>query len=324
MKDIVISQTPPAIDKLWLRQTNDGITLNIMLNGVWTNLLSNISKELDTDLSEIRSEVARLDGRLEFLTKDAPENLDTLKEIADKIGDFNFDEIEMIADKVSFYSDNTNLSSASTVKDAIELIANKAWYTQISISSFTSSPSAGTYEVGKVLSSPITLSWATSKAFTKAVLSGAVSHTTTDPSVKSYKYTSSISTNKTFTLTVTEAEGKTAAKSLSFTFKYALYQGMAEIPSSYTSSWVKSTLRGKALADNWKSSFTVKASTTKYWWFVYPKSWGTASFKTSLGDTTMVDVIDIDDFVNDEGVTVPMKVLRFPDLQNSDVTLTGK
>ena len=324
MKDIVISQTPPAIDKLWLKQTNDGITLNIMLNGVWTNLLSNISKELDTDLSEIRSKVAKLDERLEFLTKDAPENLDTLKEIADKIGDFNFDEIEMIADKVSFDSDNTNLSSASTVKDAIELIANKAWYTQISISSFTSSPAAGTYEVGKVLSSPITLSWATSKSFTKAVLSGAVSHTITDPTIKNYKYTSSISNNKTFTLTVTEAEGKTAAKSLSFAFKYALYQGMAEIPSSYTSSWVKSTLGGKALADNWKSSFTVKASTTKYWWFVYPKSWGNASFKTSLGDTTMVDVIDIDDFVNDEGVTVPMKVLRFPDLQNSDVTLTGK
>ena len=126
MKDIVISQTPPAIDKLWLKQTNDGITLNIMLNGVWTNLLSNISKELDTDLLEIKREVAKLDERLEFLTKDAPENLDTLKEIADKIGDFNFDEIEMIADKVSFESDNTNLSSASTVKDAIELIANKA------------------------------------------------------------------------------------------------------------------------------------------------------------------------------------------------------
>ena len=61
MKDIVISQTPPAIDKLWLKQTNDGITLNIMLNGVWTNLLSNISKELDTDLLEIKREVAKLD-----------------------------------------------------------------------------------------------------------------------------------------------------------------------------------------------------------------------------------------------------------------------
>ncbi len=275
------------------------------------NTLANQISTIETTANKAASDV--LDAKSD--AKTAAADAKNALEIAN-----NLNNAEVNAKNVKLESGNSNLAGTSTVLSAIEKLAAKVWYEKISISTFTATPSAGTFEVGASVSAP-TFSWATTKTPAKTVINGT---TLADPTATTYSMPSAITTTKAVTLTVTESDEQaaTASKSLTWTFGYGVYTGMAAIPSSFTQDWIKNTLGGKSIKTTAKGDYTMKGSTTsQYWWLVVPTSWSIA-FKTSLGSGGAEKVGTVASFVNDQGTTVSMSVYRASKVQGSDMTIT--
>lgn len=262
------------------------------------------------------------DGLVSGLTDGAPEALDTIKELADKALALEeaLSGMELAADNVSLSSADANLSGASDVKSALELIAAKVWYTKISISSLTASPAFGTYEQGKTLAAPA-LAWKTSRMPTAVKLNG----TSLAASATGHTLSSDVTATTTMTLTVTDEQGGTASKSGSWTFGLAVYEGMASATSEFTESWVKTTLGGKSVKTSAKGDYTMKAvsSGAEYWHIAVPTAWA-VTFTTAVGEGGAAKVGEVAGFVNDEGKAVPMTVYRADEMQGSDYTITIK
>ena len=187
---------------------------------------------------------------------------------------------EVTAEKTSLASDDANLSDVTNVKAALEKLAAKVWYAPITITSFTVSPSGGTFERGYTVKAP-KLTWSTSKTPKKTTVNGV---TLADPSQKTYTMPSDITASTTVTLTVTEqdAQGATAKEEVNYAFGYAIYAGMAADTATFTADWVRKTVGGKAVKTSAKGDYTMKGSTDKYWWLIVPTAWS-VSFKTALG-----------------------------------------
>lgn len=227
-------------------------------------------------------------------------------------------DLDLSAEKVLLASDNENLSGAGNVKAALEKIAAKVWYTKIAIQNLAVAAGGknGTYEVGTTVAAP-TLTWKTTKTPTKTVCDGK----TLSATATSYTAAADITASKTIAVTVTEAEGGTATASLAWAFAYAVYSGMATVPTAFTQEWVKTTLGGKTLKTSAKGDYTMKGSATKYWWLAAPSSW-TVKFTTKIGDGGAEKAGEVADFVNDAGKAVPMTIYRANQLQGSDITIT--
>ena len=226
--------------------------------------------------------------------------------------------LSLTADNVTLSSDDVNLKDTINVLTALEKIAAKVWYAAITIKSTSAEPPTGTYEIGKTLSAP-TISWTTSKTPTAITVNG----TAIDKSSTSYTLKSQLASTTNVTLKVTDDMGGTASKTFTWTFAYAIYTGMATIPSEYTQEWVKNTFN-KTLKTSASGTYTMKASTSdEYWWIVVPSSWS-ISFSTSLGQIDMDKPATISEFVNDEGKTVSMKIYKAKQVQGSDTSITVK
>lgn len=347
-REIEAGLLPPAPDRLWLRLDGGRYRLMASLGGEWREVSSaggssqggGLTAEERAELeASIAAAVAKADaagreaaaarddarayadGLVSGLTDGAPEALDTMRELADKALALEaaLDGLELTADKVSLETSDENLSSAGSVKEALERIAAKVWYTKISVKSLTATPEAGTFEEGATVAAP-TLTWVASRTPAKTVVDGKA---LADPSATTYTLPSDLTASKTVTLTVTDEQGGTASASKAWTFCKALYQGMAEAAGAYDEEWIKTTLGGKRLASSAKGSYTMKASPTKYWHIAAPSAW-TLTFTTAVGDGGASRVGEVSGFVNDEGKAVPMTVYRADERQGSDYTITVK
>lgn len=337
IREIEISDVAPASDKIWLKPSEEGYGLYVMLNGAWNKIASSesagISDEdmalINQKIEQVASKADSIVDKIDTVLKDAPEALDTFKEVSDKAAELEtkiesindaMEELDLDAEKVTLASDNSNLTSALNVKAALEKIANKVWYSKIAINSFTANPAFGTYEYGTSVTNP-TVTWTTSKVPAKVTLTDA---TISDPTVKTYTYSKTYTATKTLTLGVTEsdAEAGTASKTGTWTIAYAVYTNTVTDPGTYTQDWAKNTVGGKTLKTSAAGTYTMKGSTTnQYWFLVAPKVW-TLKFSTQLGDGGATKVGEIAGFVNDKGQTVPMAVYRAEKVQGSDYKIT--
>lgn len=313
IREIEISNTAPASDRLWLRPVGGGFETLVMANGHW-NKVSQASQGGGGGMTEEEK------AAIEKAIADAKAMADSAQKTAeDALAKAVEGLVPVTADKVSFETDDANLKDADDVKAAIEKLAAKVWYTKISITSYTATPASGTYEVGCTVNKP-TLSWKTSKTPVKTVVNGV---TQTDPSTKSYVMPTDLKATKTVSLAVTDESGGTDTKTLTWTFAYGVYVGMATVPTELTQDWIKNTLGGKTLKTTAKGTYTMKGSDTKYWWIATPTAWA-VNFSTALGDGGAEKYGDVEDFVNDEGVEVPMTVYRAEQIQSGDMNITIK
>ena len=280
---------------------NQVSTFTTRLEGV-----ENEVKDANSNASEALGKANTVSGRVDNISNEIISIKDSIKDLS------------LTADNVSLTTDDANLTGASNVKDALEKIAAKVWYTAITFKITSASPEAKTYEIGKTLSAP-TISWTTSKTPTAITVNGSA----IDKSSTSYTLTSQLASTTNVTLKVTDDMGGTASKTFTWTFAYAIYTGMATIPSEYTQEWVKNTFT-KTLKTSASGTYTMKGSTSgKYWWIVVPSSWS-ISFFTSFGPIDMDKPATISEFVNDEGKTVSMKIYKAQQVQGSDTSITVK
>ena len=313
IREIEISNTAPASDRLWLRPVGGGFETLVMANGHW-NKVSQASQGGGGGMTEEEK------AAIEKAIADAKAMADSAQKTAeDALAKAVEGLVPVTADKVSFETDDSNLKDADDVKAAIEKLAAKVWYTKISITSYTATPASGTYEVGYTVNKP-TLSWKTSKTPVKTVVNDV---TQTDPSTTSYTMPTDLKATKTVSLAVTDEAGGTDTKTLTWTFAYGVYVGMATVPTELTQDWIKNTLGGKTLKTTAKGTYTMKGSDTKYWWIATPTAWS-VNFSTALGDGGAEKYGDVENFVNDEGVEVPMTVYRAEQIQSGDMNITIK
>lgn len=279
------------------------------------NIVANKISTIESDVTAVSNDVKDAKTAIKAAN-------DSLDDITETVGNIKgqIANISITAENVTLDSQNANLASITDVRAALEKIANKVWYSPIAFTTFKSNVPTGTFEQGYSIPAPIEITWTTSKEPSKVL----VNNKEQEAGTTSYTVSTNVTGTTSVTVKVTEqdAEAATASKSVTWTFGYAIYTGMATIPGEYTESWVRDTVGGKSIktSSSVKTNYTMQGSTDKYWWLIAPTSWS-ISFKTSLGAGGAKAVGTID-FVNDQGVTVPMTIYRAEEIQGSDMTIT--
>ena len=187
-------------------------------------------------------------------------------------------------------------------------------YEPISIKSFSVNPS--TAENGATVQQ-ITWSWQLNKQ-AESILLDDESMSTELSSFTTI--IANIKENTTFTLKVTDERGHTATKPTNITFTNGVYYGVAAIPETLDSAFIR--MLSNELRSNKKPSFTVNAGAGQYIWYCLPKAYGTCSFTVGgfSGGFTLVDTIS---YQNAYGYTEDYYVYRsdYANLGNTSVTV---
>lgn len=191
-------------------------------------------------------------------------------------------------------------------------------YTAPSIVSFTSVPSVREYEIGSVIIAPVIFNW----SLNKTVVSQVISDIGNIPvGTFTTKYNTSIASNKTFTLTVSDNKNNTATRSITFSFLYPKYYGAVVEPDVYDNDFILN-LSGYKLASSRNGTFNVNAGTNEYIYFCIPIKWGTPTFNVGGFDGGFFKVAEIN-FTNNSGHTEPYSIWRSdnPSLGSQSVTV---
>lgn len=192
-------------------------------------------------------------------------------------------------------------------------------YTAPSIISFTSVPSVREYEIGSVIIAPVTFNW----SLNKTVVNQTISDIGNIPvGTFTAKYNTSIASNKTFTLTVSDNKNNTATRSITFSFLYPKYYGAVVEPDVYDNDFILN-LSGYRLASSRNGTFNVNAGTNEYIYFCIPIKWGTPTFNVGGFDGGFFKVAEIN-FTNNSGHTEPYSIWRSDNLSLGSQSVTVK
>ena len=106
---------------------------------------------------------------------------------------------------------NADYSQYSNVDLALDALFAKVYYVKPTCS-LSASPTGGTFEMGTTITAPITFTWTTNKPITTQTLTNC---TLADETVRTATYDTDISSDKTFTLSVSDGENS-ATSSVSY------------------------------------------------------------------------------------------------------------
>lgn len=180
-------------------------------------------------------------------------------------------------------------ADAKTVGD----ILADLMYEPISIEMFTNN--VNTVEMGQTVTD-VTLSWSYNKTPTTAKLDG----TLIDVSATSKSLTGqTITSNKTYTLAVTDERDASANKTTSISFLNGVYWGVA-LDSTLNSAFILALNKG--LQSNRSKTFTVNAGVGQYIYYACPARYGACKFNVGGfdGGFSLVSTIS---FKNASGYT---------------------
>lgn len=169
------------------------------------------------------------------------------------------------ASEVSY--SNSALTDVNNVKKALDNIVAKIYYVKPAITSFTSTPTDGMYEIGTTITAPITFNWSLNKAVTTQTLTDC---TLSSVSVRTATYNSNISSNKTFTLSVSDGQN-TASSNKTFTFTNKIYYG-SSATGTYNDAFVLG-LANKPLKTSKAGTYTVNVADGQYFFIAMPTSY---------------------------------------------------
>lgn len=178
---------------------------------------------------------------------------------------------------------NSSYPDCTTTKLAIDKLFEKVDYIEPIITSLTVSPGTTVYEVGHMIAvNALTFSWTLNKSVTSIVFDG----TSLSASLRTTKNTEIVSSNKTFTLTVSDGQ-KTTSKSLSISFQPKIYYGSSNKTSGFDSKFILG-LANSRLCSSRVGSFTVTAEGDEYACICIPVRYGTPYVKIGGFDTELI------------------------------------
>ena len=238
--DIEIPTSYPANAIEYVNETVGSTNVDDALNTVITELHTHDNKEVLDLLSESDT------GKLQY-------NGVT---IGGEGGASTADAVEYINDAVG----------SATVEEALNKLIADYYYVKPSINSFTATPNGGIFEVGHVVSAPITFNWNYNKDITTQTLTDC---TLADETVRTATYNTDITTNKTFTLTASDGKNN-VSKSISYTFVNPYYTGVSST-DTLTETDITALTKKVETKGNKTINYTTKQS---YMVFAYPSGYG--------------------------------------------------
>lgn len=189
-------------------------------------------------------------------------------------------------------------------------------YKPIAISAFTNNKN--TVEMGTKITD-VTLNWTLSKN-PKTMMIDSESITPLSTRTKTYSG-QNITTNKTYTLKVTDEKDASATKTTYITFYNGVYWGAKAAPSSYDSAFVLTLTKG--LQGNKYKTFTATAGADEYFFYCVPTRYGAVTFNVGGFDGGFTKVATIE-FTNASGYKESYDIYKSDNANLGSQTVTCK
>ena len=254
----VVSDAPENLNTLkemsdWIAgHENDASAMNSAISNNKTSI-----ETLQTNVSNINTS---LDGKLNktFIGDDVGNKVLSTDENGNVILKDNGSN-EGTAETTSYT--NANYPDYTNVDLALNALFNKVYYVRPTCSLLVDKQ-GGIFEMGTVISAPITFNWTTNKDIKSQTLTGC---TLADASVRSATYNTDVSSDKIFTLTVSDDENF-ASSSVSYKFMNNVFWGSASIADTYDSAFINALPNKKLTTSvNGTYSFNVAEGEFGFW-----------------------------------------------------------
>ena len=204
------------------------------------------------------------------------------------------------ADSITY--DNPNFVQYDTVDTALNALFAKVYYVKPTCS-LSADKKGGTFEMGTVISAPITFTWTTNKDITSQTLTGC---TLADASVRTATYNTNVASNKTFTLSVSDGENS-ASSSVSYKFLNNVFWGSAST-GIYNSAFINA-LSNKKLASAIKGTYSFNIASGEYGFWAVPSNMTISSVWIGGFEVT-VDDLGIVSYTNAQGYTRDYRIYK--------------
>ena len=204
------------------------------------------------------------------------------------------------ADSITY--DNPNFVQYDTVDTALDALFAKVYYVKPTCS-LSADKRGGTFEMGTVISAPITFTWTTNKNITSQTLTGC---TLADANVRTATYNTNVASNKTFTLSVSDGENS-ASSSISYNFLNKVFWGSAST-GIYNSAFINA-LSNKKLASAIKGTYSFNIASGEYGFWAVPSNMTISSVWIGGFEVT-VDDLGIVSYTNAQGYTRDYRIYK--------------
>ena len=205
------------------------------------------------------------------------------------------------ADNVEYT--NADYPSYTNVDLALDALFAKVYYVKPTCS-LSASKSGGTFEIGTTITAPITFTWTTNKAITSQTLTGC---TLSDASVRTAIYNTNVTSDKTFTLSVSDGENS-ASSSISYRFLNNVFWGSAATAETYDSTFIRA-LSNKRLASAVKGTYSFNIASGEYGFWAVPSNMTISSVWIGGFEVTVDDLGTIS-YTNAQGYTRDYKLYK--------------
>ena len=205
------------------------------------------------------------------------------------------------ADNVEYT--NADYPSYTNVDLALDALFSKVYYVKPTCS-LSASKAGGTFEMGTTITSPIVFTWKTNKTITSQTLTGC---TLADASVRTAIYNTNVTTDKTFTLSVSDGENS-ASSSISYKFLNNVFWGSASTVETYDSTFI-SALSNKRLASAVKGTYSFNIASGEYGFWAVPSNMTISSVWIGGFEVTVDDLGTVS-YTNAQGYTRDYKLYK--------------
>lgn len=161
---------------------------------------------------------------------------------------------------------NADYSQYSNVDLALDALFAKVYYVKPTCS-LSAAPAGGTFEMGYTIAAPITFTWTTNKDIKTQTLTNCI---LADETVRTATYDTDITSDKTFTLSVSDGENS-ATSSISYKFMNNIFWGSAAVADTYNSAFVDS-LSNKKLTNSVKGTYSFNIADGEYGFWAVPSN----------------------------------------------------
>ena len=296
----VVSDAPENLNTLkemsdWIAgHENDASAMNSAISNNKTSI-----ETLQTNVSNINTS---LDGKLNkiFIGDDVSNKVLSTDEngnVVLKDGGSDEETAETTTYTNANYPDYTNVSLA------LDALFNKVYYVKPTCSLLVDKQ-GGTFEMGTVISAPITFNWTTNKDIKSQTLTGC---TLADASVRSATYNTDISSDKIFTLTVSDDENS-ASSSVSYKFVNNVFWGSASIADTYDSAFINA-LPNKKLTASVNGTYSFNVAEGEFGFWAVPSNMTISTIWVN-GFSADLDYLGTVSYTNVKGYTTEYKLYK--------------
>lgn len=191
---------------------------------------------------------------------------------------------------------NENFPQYGNVDLALDALFNKVYYIKPTCS-LSATPSDGIFEMGTTISAPITFNWSTNKNIIIQTLTDCTLENVSD---RTAIYNNDITSDKTFTLTVSDGENFSSS-SVSYKFLNNIFWGSASTTETYDSAFINA-LSNKKLASDIKGIYSFNITNDEYGFWAVPSDMAISSVWISGFEVTVDDLGTVS-YTNAQGYT---------------------